>query len=296
MHSERPTHHPRQPAGSPANQAVPAVGSKRWALEFAAADPFEGAGVGGLQDDPRRLAGCQRLGPARVCTRHQRSPGWSPSKPNTVRGVDRSLPTEAENGRNSVVRTAHTVWTPKSQSVGVAAPVPEPPGQRVVGAGRQFGDENVLGDATSQPDVRPKGCGSQWRKVRWPVNTMARPWRSSGHDDLRIAPRAVGSARPRCSRPPARRRGRRRTGGRRRWRRRRRGSRQPALACLTIRTASRRVCWPAASAPAAHAASAVDHDGVEKSPPTSDPPGECEIAPLVVGWCTSSVPTIQPPR
>src|SRR5271168_2658965 len=46
--------------------------------------------------------------------RHQRSPGFSPGKPNSGTGVDRSLPQDFEYSRNPAVMTAHTVWLPMS--------------------------------------------------------------------------------------------------------------------------------------------------------------------------------------
>ena len=41
--------------------------------------------------------------------RHQRSPGFSPGKPNSGTGVERSLPQDFEYSRNPAVMTAHTV-------------------------------------------------------------------------------------------------------------------------------------------------------------------------------------------
>ena len=49
-------------------------------------------------------ASCQR-----GAHRHQRSPGFSPGKPNSGSGVERSLPHDLENLRNSEVITAQTV-------------------------------------------------------------------------------------------------------------------------------------------------------------------------------------------
>jgi hypothetical protein len=46
--------------------------------------------------------------------RHQRSPGFSPGKPNSGTGVERSLPLDFEYARNPAVMTAHTVWLPTS--------------------------------------------------------------------------------------------------------------------------------------------------------------------------------------
>src|SRR5271169_1481572 len=50
-------------------------------------------------------ASCQR-----GAHRHQRSPGFSPGKPNSGTGVERSLPQDFENSRKPAVMTAHTVW------------------------------------------------------------------------------------------------------------------------------------------------------------------------------------------
>ena len=50
----------------------------------------------------------------RAAQTHQRSPGDSPGKPDSGRGVERSLPAMALNSRNSAVMTAHTVWLPTS--------------------------------------------------------------------------------------------------------------------------------------------------------------------------------------
>jgi hypothetical protein len=52
----------------------------------------------------------------RLAHRHQRSPGRSPGKPNSGRGVTRSLPTPVLNRRNSAVTTAQTVCTPASSA------------------------------------------------------------------------------------------------------------------------------------------------------------------------------------
>src|SRR5271155_285812 len=46
--------------------------------------------------------------------KHQRSPGFSPGKPNSGTGVERSLPQDFEYSRNPAVMTAHTVWLPMS--------------------------------------------------------------------------------------------------------------------------------------------------------------------------------------
>jgi len=46
--------------------------------------------------------------------RHQRSPGFSPGKPNSGTGVERSLPQDFEYSRNPAVMTVHTVWLPMS--------------------------------------------------------------------------------------------------------------------------------------------------------------------------------------
>ena len=54
--------------------------------------------------------------------RHHRSPAFNPAKPNSGRGVLRSLPAEALKARNSSVMTAHTVCTPTS-----SAPVSQQP-------------------------------------------------------------------------------------------------------------------------------------------------------------------------
>src|SRR5262252_7862017 len=49
-------------------------------------------------------ASCQR-----GAHRHQRSPGFSPGKPNSGSGVERSLPRDLENSKNAAVMTAQTV-------------------------------------------------------------------------------------------------------------------------------------------------------------------------------------------
>src|SRR6202521_5395514 len=58
---------------------------------------------------PACSASCQR-----GAHRHQRSPGFSPGKPNSGTGVERSLPQDFEYSRNPAVMTAHTVWLPIS--------------------------------------------------------------------------------------------------------------------------------------------------------------------------------------
>jgi hypothetical protein len=50
-------------------------------------------------------ASCQR-----AAHKHQRSPGCKPGKPTSGTGVDKSLPRDFENARNSAVITAQTVW------------------------------------------------------------------------------------------------------------------------------------------------------------------------------------------
>ena len=66
---------------------------------------------------PSTTAGAQPASWAssqRAAHTHQRSPGESPGKPHSGRGVDRSLPAIALNSRNSAVITAQTVWLPTS--------------------------------------------------------------------------------------------------------------------------------------------------------------------------------------
>ena len=66
---------------------------------------------------PSTTAGAQPASHAssqRAAHTHQRSPGESPAKPHSGRGVARSLPTLALNSRNSAVMTAQTVWLPTS--------------------------------------------------------------------------------------------------------------------------------------------------------------------------------------
>jgi hypothetical protein len=58
---------------------------------------------------PARRASCHR-----GAHRHQRSPGFSPAKPNSGTGVERSLPQDFEYSRNPAVMTLHTVWLPMS--------------------------------------------------------------------------------------------------------------------------------------------------------------------------------------
>jgi hypothetical protein len=67
----------------------------------------------GAQDDPGRLV-CFKCLLQRGAHKHQRSPGFKPGKPNSGTGVDKSLPRDFENARNSVVMTAQTVWLPTS--------------------------------------------------------------------------------------------------------------------------------------------------------------------------------------
>ncbi|EEF22873.1 conserved hypothetical protein [Ricinus communis] len=50
----------------------------------------------------------------RPAHRHQRSPGLSPRKANSGRGVERSLPVDLEKARNSSVIKAQTVCRPRS--------------------------------------------------------------------------------------------------------------------------------------------------------------------------------------
>ena len=66
---------------------------------------------------PEHHAGAQpasRASSQRAAHTHQRSPGESPGKPHSGRGVERSLPASALNSRNSAVMTAQTVWLPTS--------------------------------------------------------------------------------------------------------------------------------------------------------------------------------------
>ena len=66
---------------------------------------------------PSTTAGAQPASWAssqRAAHTHQRSPGESPGKPHSGRGVERSLPAIALNSRNSAVITAQTVWLPTS--------------------------------------------------------------------------------------------------------------------------------------------------------------------------------------
>ncbi len=60
---------------------------------------------------PASKASCQR-----AAHRHHWSPGCRPVKPNSGCGVDRSLPTDAENAKNSAVTRVQTVWTPMSSA------------------------------------------------------------------------------------------------------------------------------------------------------------------------------------
>ena len=50
----------------------------------------------------------------RKAHRHQRSPGFIPGNWNSGCGVDKSLPIDLLNFRNSSVAKMHTVWTPVS--------------------------------------------------------------------------------------------------------------------------------------------------------------------------------------
>src|SRR5215813_5439818 len=52
---------------------------------------------------PASNASCQR-----DAHKHQRSPGFSPGKPNAGTGVERSLPQDFEKSRNAAVITAQT--------------------------------------------------------------------------------------------------------------------------------------------------------------------------------------------
>ena len=58
----------------------------------------------------------------RAAQRHQRSPGCKPGNPNSGLGVERSLPRDRENSRNSRVSRTHTVCDPKSSSLVLQQP------------------------------------------------------------------------------------------------------------------------------------------------------------------------------
>ena len=68
----------------------------------------EGAFVRSPQNHAGRLARLERFLPARR-TQTPASPGLRPGKPNCGIGVERSLPQDLENSRNSAVMTAQTV-------------------------------------------------------------------------------------------------------------------------------------------------------------------------------------------
>ena len=63
---ERRTRHRRPAPGPPTSRRSAGAlgGFEAVGLQVAAADPLDGAGVGGLQDDRRRRAGFESLGPA----------------------------------------------------------------------------------------------------------------------------------------------------------------------------------------------------------------------------------------
>src|SRR5882724_7619426 len=52
----------------------------------------------------------------RTAQTHQRSPGLSPGKPNSGRGVERSFPLVRLNSRNSGVTSTQTEWQPRSSA------------------------------------------------------------------------------------------------------------------------------------------------------------------------------------
>ena len=87
----------------------------RGALQVGEVDPLQArawvaaSNTGGAT--PARCACAHRL-----AHKHQRSPGRNPGKPNSGRGVTRSLPTPTLNRRNSSVTTAQTVCTPASSA------------------------------------------------------------------------------------------------------------------------------------------------------------------------------------
>src|ERR1051326_512904 len=91
---------------------------------------------------PARNASCQR-----GAHRHQRSPSFNPAKPNSGRGVERSLPRDFENSRNSSVITTHTVWLPTSCGLVLQQPSRKKP---VIGATEQ--------DSRVPPNTLRGGC------------------------------------------------------------------------------------------------------------------------------------------
>src|SRR5262249_29869988 len=91
---------------------------------------------------PASSASCQR-----GAQRHHLSPGCSPGKPHCKLGVERSLPTDFENARNSAVITTQTVWDPTS-----SGPVLQQPSRK----------KPVIGDVQQVASLPPStffACG-----------------------------------------------------------------------------------------------------------------------------------------
>ena len=107
----------------------------------------------GAEDDGRRDAGLVASS-QRDAQTHQRSPGCSPSKPHSGRGVERSLPAARLKARNSSVITAQTVWLPRSSGPVAQQPSRKKPVSGAVEQGRELAADDV--------DVRiAAGCAHQ---------------------------------------------------------------------------------------------------------------------------------------
>jgi hypothetical protein len=87
--------------------------------------------------------------------RHQRSPVFSPGKPNSGTGVERSLPQDFEYSRNPAVMTAHTVWLPMSSRLLSQQPSRKKP---VIGLNEQTASRSpstFLGSSRRPPPPLP---------------------------------------------------------------------------------------------------------------------------------------------
>jgi len=85
----------------------------RMALEICEGTMTQSAFVSGAQHHAGGLGCFQSFLPPRR-TRHQRSPSFSPGKPNCGAEVDRSLPLALEKARKAPVTITQTVWLPTS--------------------------------------------------------------------------------------------------------------------------------------------------------------------------------------
>jgi hypothetical protein len=132
-------------------------------LEIGERAVVEGAFVRSPQNTrgawPASSASCQR-----GAHTHQRSPGLRPGKPNCGIGVERSLPQDLENSRNSAVMTAQTVWLPTSSRLVLQQPSRKNP---VMGFTEQ--------SSSRSPRTFLGACG---RPPPFPVSSLstADPW------------------------------------------------------------------------------------------------------------------------